>query len=54
MKVRCSDIKITGEYGDFTLNKDYEVIEVLEDMYCVIDDVRDRNYVKKDSFKVIK
>ena len=54
MKVKCTDIRIAGENGDFTLNRDYEVIEVLEDMYCLIDDIGDRNYVNKSSFETVK
>lgn len=54
MKVKCIDERIVKQLGDFTLNAEYEVVEVLVDTYCVIDDVKDRNYVYKSSFEVVK
>lgn len=54
MKVKCINGNIIKPYGDFTLGKEYMVVEELEDKYCVIDDVKDKNYVTKSSFKIIK
>ena len=54
MKVKCIDDKIVQPHGDFTLNAEYEVVEVWANSYCVIDDVKDRNYVDKRSFELLK
>lgn len=54
MKAKCINVKIAKPYGDFTLNGEYEVVDILDDFYCVIDDVKDRHYVNKHSFKIIE
>jgi len=54
MKAKCINDKIAKPYGDFTLNAEYEVVDILDNFYCVIDDVKDRHYVDKHSFKIIE
>ncbi|NFO40813.1 hypothetical protein FDB42_12040 [Clostridium botulinum] len=53
MKAKCIDKNISEPYGDFILGKQYEIIEISEVGYCVIDEVKDRNYVDKKSFKIV-
>lgn len=53
MIVKCVDHSISEPYDDFIFEKEYQVVEILDTKYCIIDEVNDRHYVNKNNFKVI-